>query len=221
MSYLSTLLKKQVIVKLSGDNLIEGILTDIGQDILVIFDGSRFFYIPWIHIHRIRISPSTNEQILEPSHSSLAEEMETISYRKILTNAKGVFSEIYVTGNMSFHGYITSVLSDYFVFYSPIYKLMYISLHHLKWLTPYNQCVSPYTLSNESLPVNPSNIPLLRSLENQLKKAEGKLVVFDGGCDPLKVGLLKKVENNVIELAIASGESVYINISHIKSIHLP
>jgi hypothetical protein len=221
LSDVSTLLGKQVSVQLSGNHSFKGILTDVAQDILVLYDGQQFFYIPWIHVHRLQLSSTLDEQINQPSETSLAEEIESISYRKILTNAKGIFTEIYVTGNLSFHGYITNVLADYFVFYSPVFKIMFISLHHLKWLTPYNKSITPYTLSNENLPVNPSNVPLLRSLVDQLKKAEGKLVVFDGGGDPMKIGLLKKVENKQVQLAIAGGEIVYLNPAHIKSVHLP
>ena len=221
MSNIMTLIGKQVFVKLSGRSTFTGLLTDIGQDILVLYNGLQYFYIPWLHVHKMKLSNNIDEFVDSPSVPSVAEELDSISYRKILTNAKGTFSEIYVTGELTFHGYITNVLSDYFVFYSPVYKTMMISMHHLKWLTPYSTSVNPYTLSNEALPVNPSNVPLLRSLEDQLKKAEGKLVVFDGGCDPMKIGLLKKAENSFIELAIASGETVYLKLSHIKSVHLP
>lgn len=222
MSNVFSLLGKQVFVQLSGDKFFEGILTDFGKDVLVLYNGFKFYYIPWLHIHRVNLSYNVREKIEEPIEPSIAEEIDTISYRKILTNAKGIFAEIYVTGNITFHGYITNVLSDYIVFYSPVFKMMYISLSHLKWLTPYNHNSNPYTLDNENLPVNPSsNIPLLRSFEAQLKKEEGKLVVFDGGIDPMKIGLVKKVENNMIELTAASGEIAYLRLNHIKSFHLP
>jgi len=221
VSDVSTLLGKQVSVKLSGELVFEGILTDLGQDILVIFNGLKYYYIPWMHIHMVYISDKSREKINEPDEPSIGQELETISYRKILLNAKGIFSEIYVTGNITFHGYIINVLSDYLVFYSPVFKTMYISLSHLKWITPYNQQLNPYTLKNESLPLHPSNVPLNRSFESQLKKDEGKLVVFDGGTDPMKIGLLNRVENNQIELAIANGENVYLKLNHIKSVHLP
>ncbi|MEH6940070.1 DUF2642 domain-containing protein, partial [Bacillus sp. JJ664] len=90
-----------------------------------------------------------------------------------------------------------------------------------KWITPYNHRVIPYNLTNESLPVNPSQTSLHRSFENQLRKEEGKLVVFDGGSDPMKIGLVNKVENNIITLFVASGEIVHLKLSHIKSVHLP
>lgn len=221
MSDLTTIIGKQVVIKLSGNTTFEGILTDVGNDILVLYDGWKYYYLPMIHVHMVKLSSNLNEEIKVPTEPSLAEEIESISYRKILINARGTFSEIYVTGNLTFHGYITNVLSDYFVYYSPVFKTMYISLAHLKWLTPYNTSINPYTLSNDSLPVSPSNIPLLRSFEEQLKKEEGKLVVIDGGGDPDKIGLLMKVENNMIQLAIANGETVFLKLSHIKSIHMP
>lgn len=221
MSDVATLLGKRVTVKLSGDQIFEGILTDLGQDVLVIFNGLKYYYIPWMHVHMMYLSQNLKEKIDDPIEPSISEELESISYRKILINAKGIFSEIYVTGNITFHGYIISVLSDYLVFYSPVFKTMYISLSHLKWITPYNHRVIPYNLTNESLPVNPSNTSLHRSFENQLRKEEGKLVVFDGGSDPMKIGLLNKVENNVIKLFVASGEIVHLKLSHIKSVHLP
>lgn len=221
MSDIRSLLGEQVYVKLSGEIAFEGILTDIGQDIIVVYNGLKYYYIPWLHVHRIHQNDNIRDRIENPIEPSIVEDIDSISYRKILTNAKGIFSEIYVTGNLTFHGYITNVLNDYIVFYSPVFKMMYISLSHLKWLTPYNHKVNPYTLKNENLPVSPSNVPLLRSFEAQIKREVGKLVIFDGGIDPMKIGLLNKIENNLIELAVANGETAYLRLNHIKSYHLP
>ncbi|MGG2027170.1 DUF2642 domain-containing protein [Gottfriedia sp. S16(2024)] len=221
MSYIDSLLDRQVFVLLSGDIGFEGILTDAGQDILVLYNGQKYYYIPWIHVHRVHLCQHIKDQIDTPNEPSIANEIESISYRKVLTNARGIFSEIYVTGNLTFHGYITSVLSDYIVFYSPVFKMMYISLSHLKWLSPYHQNVTPYSIDNANFPINPSNISPVRSFESQLKKEEGKLVIFDGGNDPMKIGLLNTIENSVIELSVASGEVVYLRLNHIKSVHLP
>ena len=125
--------------------------------------------------------------------------------------------EIFVTGNRSIHGYITSVLNDYIVFYSPIYKMILISMHHLKWLVPYQNKLTPYTLSNENLPVVPANIPLSRSFEEQLQKYKGQLLVFDMGDNPNKVGLVKSVSNNIVELVTASGETNYFEACTFKN----
>jgi len=218
---ITALYGKQVDVFISGNTFFQGMLIDSGKDILVLSDGERFVYIPLLHVHRINLSSIINDNFGDPNEASLAEDVESISYRTILTNAKGLFAEIYVTGNISLHGYIIGVRNDYFAFYSPVYKTMLISLHHLKWLIPYSLKTSPYTLSKEKLPVIPSNTPFLRSFEEQLKKWKGELVVFDMGEDPAKIGLVKKISDTMIELVIANGETVYVKLSHIKSAHIP
>ncbi|MBT2664914.1 DUF2642 domain-containing protein [Bacillus sp. ISL-4] len=221
MSDAFALLGKQIDVQISGKKTFNGILTDLSTDILVLFNGQQFLYIPMLHVHRFNLSTEIDNEIKNPMESPMMEDMGSISYRKTLMNAKGVFSEIHVAGHIPLHGYITNVFNDYFAFYSPVYKMMYVSLHHLKWLTPYYQNASPYTLSKESFPVNPSSVPMLRSLEDQLKKNAGKLVVFDGGEDPMKIGKLKKAENNLVELTTANGDHVFLKLAHIKTVYMP
>ncbi|WHY55559.1 DUF2642 domain-containing protein [Peribacillus simplex] len=221
MSDAFALLGKQIDVQISGKKTFKGILTDLSTDILVLFNGQQFLYFPMLHVHRFNLSTEIDNEIKNPMESPMMEDMASISYRKTLMNAKGVFSAIHVAGHIPLHGYITNVFNDYFAFYSPVYKMMYVSLHHLKWLTPYNQNATPYTLSKESFPVNPSDIPMLRSLEDQLKKNAGKLVVFDGGEDPMKIGMLKKAENNLVELKTANGDHVFLKLSHIKTVYMP
>ncbi len=215
------LIGEQVTVHLSGNTLFNGILTDMGSDIIVIFNGAQYIYIPLLHIHSFNKNKEPNEYVSQPTNSSIVDDMESISYRKTLTYAKGTFVEIYVTGNLTFHGYITNVLNDYFVFYSPVFKQMFISLSHLKWLSPYHQNIAPFNLSQEKFPVNPSTMPLLRSLEDQLKREVGKLIVFDGGSNPSKIGLLSNIDQSIIELIVANGDVVHLNLDHIKSIHFP
>ncbi|WP_110112347.1 DUF2642 domain-containing protein [Bacillus sp. CGMCC 1.16541] len=221
---MSTALKsyigKQVQLEITGNTIFLGILIDVGLDILVLFDGKQYLYVPMLHLHSIK--QYTEEKIKSADiEDSIFNESEVISYRKMLQHAKGRFVEIYVTGNKSIHGYITSVLNDYFVFYSPVYKTMCISLHHLKWLTPYNHELTPYMLNNEELPVKPSSIPLSRTFEEQLKKVEGELVVFDLGDNPYKIGVVKSIANNIVELITANGDEMFWKLMHIKTMHLP
>ncbi|MBU8877965.1 DUF2642 domain-containing protein [Bacillus sp. FJAT-29790] len=222
MTDLTALQSKQINVQI-GKESINGILIDAGKEILVLFNGEQYMYIPLFHVHQIKLNRNKDELVdPPPSKSTVTAEMDPLSYQDVLTNAKGNFLEIYVARNLSFYGYITNVLNDYIAFDSPLYKTIYIPIHHIKWLIPYTQNITPYTLSKESLPFSksPNNLPLLLSLENQLKKVEGKLVIFDGGMDPRKVGLLKKVENNLAEFVLATGEIVCINLLHIKSVHM-
>jgi hypothetical protein len=224
MSDFAHLIGKNVDVEISGKNYCNGILVDAGLDIIVVYDNtaSSFYYIPVVHIQRLKetrieetfgFGPPPEKPIESDSHS--------ISFRKILTNAKGQFVQIYVTGNKSIHGYLTSIMNDYFVFYSPVYKTLFISMDHVKWLIPYEQDATPYSLSNQHLPVNPISVPLARTFEEQCKKLENQIIVIDGGNNSEKIGLLHKVDNNRLSLITAEREMVYWSLQHVKTVHLP
>jgi hypothetical protein len=224
MNGIKNLLDKEVDIEISGKTYFTGLLIDAGLDILVLFNGQEYLYIPLMHLHNIsERTIKSNEDLIDKPQNKMPfqNENETISYRKILNNAKGQFLEIFVTGNRSIHGYITSVLNDYVVFYSPVYKTIYISMQHLKWLIPYSSTLTPYTLSNSVLPVVPTNIPLARSFEEQLKKYEGRLLVFDLGDNPTKVGLVNSINNNIVNLTTAGGQTVFWKLTHLKTVHIP
>ena len=224
MNGMKKLLGTEVDIEISGKTTFSGILIDIGLDIIVLFDGEEYLYIPLMHLHNIREREMkfNEEGTPQPTSSMpLQNEKEAISYRKILTNAKGQFLEIFVTGNKSIHGYITSVLNDYIVFYSPVYKTLFISMQHLKWLIPYTNQLTPYLLNNTDLPVVPSTIPLARSFDEQLKKFEGHLLVFDQGDHPNKVGVLKSIVNNIVEIVNADGTRIFWKLIHLKTVHIP
>lgn len=217
------LLGKYIEVEISGGVFHKGTLIDAGLDIIVIHDGrtNSFLYIPFVHVQRLK---ETSLEVEDKSYDPPSEkpiEIDAISYRKILMTAKGLFVKVYVTGNKSIHGYLTSIMNDYFVFHSPVYKSMFISMNHVKWLIPYPSNTTPYSLNNQNLPLKPVSTPLARSFDEQLKKLENQLVILDGGDNPEKIGLLQKVQNNKVTLITAEGETVYRNLEHIKSIQLP
>jgi hypothetical protein len=218
---IKSFIKKEVEIEISGKTILSGILIDVGLDILVLFDGTQFLYIPLLHMHNIKEKLEKDITEEPPDTVIIFNETEPISYRKTLNHAKGQFLELYITGNRSIHGYITSVLNDYIVFYSPVYKSVFISMQHLKWFIPYSHQLTPYTLGNKDLPVVPASIPLARSFEEQIKKYEGRLLVFDLGDNPDKIGLIKQVSNNIIELITANGQTVFWKFIHIKTVHLP
>ena len=224
MDSFRNLQNEYVKVEISGKTLFSGVLLDNGLDIIVLNDGEKYLYIPLNHVHNIKKSPKgETEFTLHTTGKDLPfqDDSETISYRKILNNAKGQFIELFVTGNKSIHGYITNILNDYIVFYSPVFKTILISMHHIKWLIPYTSNLTPYTLNNANLPIVPSNIPLARTFEEQLKKYTDQLLVFDLGDAPDKIGLVKNISNNIIEIITAEGTPVYWKLTHLKSVHLP
>lgn len=221
MSHLDGFLDKQVLLELIGRIKFTGILIDYGLDILVLYDGNQFVYIPLMQLQNIKINPQYDPKLTNPTERPMDVQEEKISYRNTLSNARGTYVKIFVTGNQILHGYVTSVLTNYFVFYSPAYRTMFISLQHLKWLIPYHANKTPYSLKTQHLPMNPSHISLPRTLEEQIKKLEGNMVVFDIADHPGKIGLLNKYEDNMIELITGDGDTVVWSVRHIKSIHLP
>jgi hypothetical protein len=217
------LIGKTIEVEISRDIFLKGTLLDSGLDIIVMYDNKNqhFLYIPIVHVQQLKETILDKE---DPSYQPPSErpiETDLISFRKALMIAKGLFIQVYVTGNKSIHGYLTSIMNDYFVFHSPVYKTMFIAMKHVKWLIPYPPNATPYSLNNEDLPLMPVSTPLARSFDEQLKKFENQLVIIDGGENTEQIGLVQKVRNNNVILITAERETVYRNIEHIKTIQLP
>lgn len=222
MNVFNELMGKNIEIEISGGNFHQGILVDSGLDILVLYVGrsQKFFYIPVVHIQRVKEAKQDQNSVVyePPTEKPLEPDSHSISFRGILTNAKGRFVEVYVTGNKSIHGYLTSIMNNHFVFYSPVYKTVFISMDHVKWLIPYPEYSTPYSI-NQTLPAAPASIPLARSFEDQCKKLENQLVVIDMGESSEKIGLLQKVWNNQLTLITAEREIMYRNLDHVKTIH--
>ncbi|CAH1223348.1 hypothetical protein PAECIP111893_04961 [Paenibacillus plantiphilus] len=215
------LLDQYIEIEVSGKTAhIRGKLIDWGQDILVLHNGLQFLYVPLIHLQQMRLATQDYQEIIVPE-LPFEHQNEPISYRKMLMNAKGMFSELYITGNQSIHGYLTSVMNDFFVFYSPVYHTVVVSLHHLKYLIPYSPNVTPYTLTPEQFPLKPSPMTLARTFDQQLRKLTGEFVILDLGENPNKIGVLKSIDQNMVELSTAGGNPVFLHFDHVKTVHLP
>ncbi|MEH7336453.1 DUF2642 domain-containing protein [Neobacillus drentensis] len=217
------LIGKKIEVELSGGNFHKGILLDSGLDIIVMYDGKNhsFLYIPFNHVQRLKETSLDEEDFSTDPPPEKPIETDVISFRKALTVAKGLFTQVYVTGNKSIHGYLTSIMNDYFVFHSPVYKTMFISMNHVKWLIPYPPNTTPYSLDKENLTLVPKSTSLARSFDEQLKRLENQLVIIDCGDHTEKIGVLQGIRNNKINLITAEGERIYRNVEHIKTINLP
>ena len=217
------LIGKTIEVEISRDIFLKGTLLDSGLDIIVMYDAKNqhFLYIPFVHVQKLKETILDEEDSSYQPPSERPIETDLISFRKALMIAKGLFVQVYVTGNKSIHGYLTSIMNDYFVFHSPVYKTMFIAMKHVKWLIPYPPNATPYSLNNENLPLMPVSTPLARSFDEQLKKFENQLVIIDGGENTEQIGLLQKVRNNKVILITAERETVYRNVEHIKTIQLP
>lgn len=212
---------KPVEVELSGRVLpLRGLLIETGPDILVILSESRYYYVPILHVQQLRPG-EWDEMEYARGEPPFEPQSEPISYRKVLLNAKGIFSEVFISGRQTIHGYVTSVMNDYFVFYSPVHHSIVISLDHLKYLVPYPPHSTPYGLTPEQFPLKPSPVSLSRTFEQQVRKLIGEFVVLDLGEHPHKIGVLKGLEDGMLAIANASGQTTYIHFNHVKTIHLP
>lgn len=228
MDILNQYIGKVVHLEGSGKFHLVGYLIDLGVDILVINNGRQYIYLPFKHIHTLRLATLEDDWI---QLDQMDDEFEvnktneinngTTSYRKILKNAKGKFLECYITGNHTIHGYITQIMDDYFVFYSPVYHTLFISMDHLKYLIPYYPGVTPYSVDQAYLEVDPIDITLAKSFSQLFKQLEGKFVVMDLGANPKKIGFFKQINNGLIEIVTANGEVFHWNVNHIKTVHLP
>ena len=222
MNDLHQFMNKFVDVEISGKTIRRGTMIDLGLDLMVLYSKQQYYYIPLMHVQKVRADQPSSSELYETAGDPPIDHMtDSLSFRKILHHAKGQFVEIYVTGNKSLHGYLTSIMNDYFVFYSPVYKCMFISMNHLKWLIPYRPDITPYSLNHQMMPFSPVHVSLTRTFVDLCKRLEGDLVMFDLGDHPDKIGLLQKVEQQTIELVNASCEKVYWNLQHLKMVNVP
>ncbi|WP_342506579.1 DUF2642 domain-containing protein [Sporosarcina sp. FSL K6-2383] len=217
---IQSLVKEVVRLEVSGKKLLNGTVIDSGMDAMVLFNGKVFVYIPLDHIQNFEVDYNNDDCIQAPTElpSISADEMDVdLSFRKVLTLARGKYVEIYVTGGEPLHGYITSIMDNYFVFQSPIYKTMYISLKHLKWLIPYAQNELPYGLN---LLVQPNNETLASTFEVQVEQFKDEIVVLNIGGPKSHIGKITNVEQQFAKIQTARADSMYVNLSHIKTLHV-
>lgn len=223
MSVYDPLIGKQLEYTVSGKPASEtGLLVDAGDDILVFHRNSRYYYTPTRHIQQLRVIPYPPKEEAEITESPMDRMTgESISYRKTLLMARGMFVELHVTGIHPLTGYMTSIMNDYLVFNSSVFGTVYVSLEHLKAIVPFPLETLPFGTHKDTLPVKQAGLTLARSMEQQLKKMEGSLVVLDLGDAPGKIGLLRSVDQGVLTLIAPGGEEVYWGIHHVKSAHMP
>ncbi|MEJ9229113.1 DUF2642 domain-containing protein [Peribacillus butanolivorans] len=203
-------------LELSGNIQVVGILIEASSDIIVLFTGKVYRYIPLRHIENFSF-PITDEEI----EMGVDPEISKTSFRKLLMNAKGMFVEILLAKKNPVYGYIVGIMNNYFVFYSPVFKTMFISMDHLKWLTVCDEEKGPYGLNKSEQLLQVSTLSWARTLEEQLKKLTNKLVVLNLGRHPMDIGKISHLQDSIIEMVNAQGDTVFVNMRHVKSFHFP
>lgn len=208
-----------VCVDLFGKKELIGILVDFGSDILVLFSQNDFYYIPLFHIRAIRSLSAEEAGSLSQSNSSITLSFdEQLSVKEILqAAAKGIFIKLNVTPSHSIHGYITHVLDNYLVLFSPVYRTIFIPIHHIKFLVPYPEGFLPYGIDFTKSAVSAIPTPLA-AFEDQLAKLKDSFVTVNVEEKDSINGLLLGKEAGFIELQTVNGRQVHLNIQHIKTV---
>ncbi len=205
-------------LEMTGKKIVEGTVIEIGSDLMVVSRGVDYLYIPLLHVKNIRVLSHDEVEFgfVEPVGLPGIALEENLSLRKALNNAKGMFLELYVSGDEVLHGYVIGIMNNYFVFYSPVYKTMYITLNHLKWMIPYPSNIRPYGLDKKDFPVQPTNISLARTFEVQIEKLKNELVVFNLGEENHPIGKVKGIVDYMVVVETARKNELYVNLHHIK-----
>jgi hypothetical protein len=73
----------------------------------------------------------------------------------------------------------------------------------------------------QHFPIQPSSISLSRTLDQQLQKMTGELVILNLGYKPEQTGLLKSISNRMLEVIDAEGSARFMHTSHVQTLHLP
>lgn len=221
---LRNLSKEIVVIGLSGGKILKGAVIDSSSDLIVIYDGKKFVYLPIDHIQTLEIDYDNEDNVQEPSERPIFTSQVSnndLTLTNILSHAKGVHVEILVTRNHALHGVIASVMNDYFVFESPIYKTMFILTKHLKWVIPYSKDQFPYGLSKNEfsslLPIK--NQSLNNTFESQIDQLRNQLVVLNLGKEYSHIGRVISVKDQIIEIQNGKSDSIYFNLSHIQTVH--
>ncbi|CAM5201832.1 hypothetical protein UACE39S_00039 [Ureibacillus acetophenoni] len=216
-------LKNEIVkIEITGRKFLNGALIDSSSEVVVIFDGKKFVYVPFEHIQTLEKDFDNEDNIQQPTETPSIDSKinnNDMTIAKILSQAKGMDVEIYVTSNKSLHGRISAIMDDYFVFQSHIYQTIFISNNHLKWLIPYSEQQLPYGLTKEELLIQTNNQqPYPSNFYLQIEQLKNKLVVINFGEKYTQIGKIKNVNRKLVELVLADSKSVYVNTPHIKTI---
>ena len=212
--------KEYVTVSLVGDNHFKGIIFDSGADIIVLFNGENFFYIPISHIEYIAAdTPDTEFKQPSTFPNTPLNKKEELTLDSILNEAKGVYQELCVINKKILHGTILEVLEDYIAFYSPIYKKIYVAKKHLKWLSPYLQNERPYDLSEVEFNWKQVEKEFKVNFIQQLMALSNKLVILNLGEKISHIGKVENISDKMLELKTVKGKNMFVNIEHIQTFH--
>ncbi|KXH78535.1 hypothetical protein [Sporosarcina sp. HYO08] len=217
-----SLVNEYVRIEVSGKEKLHGNVIDIGSDIIVIYNGKQFVYIPLGHIQNLIIDRQNENDITPPTEFPsiiTGKAFKELSFKEVISQAIGKYIEVFVAGHESLHGQIRCVMDDYFVFDSPVYKTMYVSMNHLKWLIPYAENEKLYDIDQQNPLGQQKYEDLAKSFAKQMNQLKDQLIVVNVGSHKSCIGKVSNVDLQVAELQTTRANSILLNIDHIKTVH--
>lgn len=222
MNRIDTTSNVVVTVEVSGRKQLTGTVIELGKDLVVLCNGMDFLYIPLAHIQYSRIDNSGDNVIevpTDPKHVVVPEDGEDFTLLNVLQQSLDKGIEIFVTGRHSLFGYITEILDDYFVFWSPTHQNIYVKFSHLKWLIPYPPTHKFYGIVDETSLLQVKKNNNSRTFKEKVQELKNNVVVINGGESQKQIGKLNDVTDQFVEIQTAKMLTEYLNMEHIKTIH--
>jgi hypothetical protein len=217
MDFLKQCLGKQINFDIPGDGVHSGVMVDVGPDIIVVSEDSKYLYIPLHHVRHLTLNPQPEPNISVPQPSSQSNHGE-ITYASTLGKANGLFCEFYLAEHSTLYGYMTDIQTDYFTIFSPLNKTMMIPLSSLKWMSPFDSGAAPYSMSRSQIePSKQNKSSFAATFGEQLRVQEGSIISLNEGLNTNQIGLLQKFENDMLQLITADGRKHYYHIQHVKN----
>lgn len=205
--------------ELSGKKIVTGTIIEACNEIIVLFTGRDYVYIPVAHIQNYKVNNNKEDEVNAPliPPSIIPDEATVeLSLQNVIEQAKGMFVELGVTGSQTMYGWITHIMDDYIVFQSPLFGNTFISITHIKWLIPFSEHEQLYGLDNHDITVLTTTQTFEKRFVEQLKSLSNKFVVLDMGKSQHQLGRIKNVDDQIVEIQNARNHSIFFNISHIK-----
>ncbi|GLX69019.1 hypothetical protein [Paenibacillus glycanilyticus] len=221
MNEFASYYSKNVIVEISGTTPVHGLLIAAGIDLVVLLREQKYYYIPMSHVHRVTLDAKANQEDYSHSHGiSFMEQEEPLGL--MLQKAIDLFVDISVSSHKPVSGYLREIKSDYLILQSPVYRTIFVSLNHLKWLIPYSSHYMPFGQSAETVRTPMSkDLESVNKFEDLFTFESGNKVVINFGSASEQIGIINAVGSGIVDLTDASGNNGMYPLSHIKTLFVP
>ena len=217
------LVQEIVRFEITGKKMVSGTLIDVGSDMIVLFNGMDFMYIPLDHIRNFETDRDNENNVQAPTElpSIVAvDNQDELSFEKVLGTSERETSRDFCVRPSIF------AWNDH----SHYEQLHCLPIPHLQ-----NDVHIPKIISNGSFPspraINymgrnttsfspqATNETFASSFDKQVEKYINKFVVLNINERESFIGIINNVEDQIVSFNQQKHPPVYLNMRHIKTFH--